>query len=150
MATASVMPYPAMVVGVLVIFDHGTVLVSVPLIVPAVIFPVTVMAVRFARLVMLFCAPADNAPLKVPAVIVPVTFKLPSVPTFVMFGWLAVASVPVIVVALTDPAVMLFVTVKLLRTPSCVIPAWVLDDSMPLNVPPVMVPVTVSVESVPS
>jgi hypothetical protein len=41
--------------------------VSVPLIVAALILFVTVRLLNVPRLVMLACAPADNAPLKVPA-----------------------------------------------------------------------------------
>ncbi len=44
----------------------------------AVMFPLTVIALKLPRLVILFNVPADNVPLKVPPTIVPGTVKFPT------------------------------------------------------------------------
>ena len=48
-----------------------------PLIVAALIWPVTVKALKFPNDVMLFNVPGANTPLKVPPTILPVTARLP-------------------------------------------------------------------------
>src|SRR5437868_1505660 len=74
--------------------------VSVPLKVLAVMFPVTVRLFRPVRFVVL----------KVPTSATPLTDRLVNWPTPVIFGWLAVVSVPLKVLA-----VMFLVTVRLFR-----------------------------------
>ena len=85
--------------------------VNVPLMVLAVILPVTVNALNPLRLVIVALVA-----LTVPACTVPDTDKLVNWPSAVMFGWLAVVNVPLMVLAVILP-----VTVNALKLPSDVI-----------------------------
>src|SRR6478735_10396003 len=101
--------------------------VRVPLMVLAVMLLVTV---RFSK-------PVRLEVLIVPADTVLVTDRLPSSPTAVTFGWLAVVSVPLMVFALILP-----VTVSELKLPSEVILSSVPCARVPLKLPPSITPLT--------
>src|SRR6187399_3263832 len=68
--------------------------VSVPLIVFALILPVTVSELKLPREVILSSVPCASVPLKLPPSITPLTDRFVNWPIAVMFGWFAVVSVP--------------------------------------------------------
>ena len=106
---------------------------------PALTVPV---AVKFAVLIVpatsRFCKPLiavmfANAELKLPAFTIPSTVRLANAPTLVIFGWLAIVSIPLIV-----PVLILFTTSRFCKPLSTVMFA-----SAVLNIPVVVVPDTV-------
>jgi hypothetical protein len=147
---------------------------SMPLSVPALTSPATVMALN-CPVEIDAMVPGDNVPLNVPPMIVPETVKLFKVPSDVMFGCAAVTMFPLMLVeeiavrllkevipatvpaestplnvpAFTLAAITVPVTVILLKVPG-EIEASVPGDNVPLNVPPMMVPETVKLFKVPS
>ena len=132
-------------VPILVIFGWALV-ISVPLILPKLAVPLTLifateaLAVKF-KLSIARVDPAPPSNSKLPTVTVPLTVKLPSVPTFVINGWLPVAIVPVIF----PP------TARLPNVPIAVILGWLAVCNVPstvLNVP--LAPLTLPVVTLPA